>query len=122
MKEKIGLRILALLFFIVIHTISIQSFSAETQSDSLPNCHFAAREPAMLSISTLVEKVKALVSENRCKILSLPCEVVTEHFSSRAFAKHQIVVADVARFGISTTSDVIEGLRRLQDVGICSVD
>jgi hypothetical protein len=28
----------------------------------------------------------------------------------------------VARFGISTTSDVIEGLRKLQEVGICSVD
>lgn len=122
MKEKIGLRVLALLLFIVIHTISIRSFSSELQNESLPNCHFAAREPAMLSISTLVEKVKALVSEGRCKVLSLPCEVVTEHFSSRAFAKHQIVVADVARFGISTTSDVIEGLRRLQDVGICSVD
>ncbi len=122
MKEKIGLRILALLVFILIHTISIRSFSSETQNESLPNCHFAAHEPAMLSISSLVEKVKALVSENRCQILSLPCEVVTDHFSSRAFAKHQIVVADVARFGISTTSDVIEGLRKLQDVGICSVD
>lgn len=122
MKEKIGLRILALLLFIVIHTISIRSFSSELQNESLPYCHFAAREPAMLSISSLVEKVKALVSENRCKVLSLPCEVVTEHFSSRAFARHQIVVADVARFGISTTSDVIEGLRKLQDVGICSLE
>lgn len=122
MKENLGLRILTLLLFILIHAISIRSFSAETQIESLPHCHFEAREPAMLSISSLVEKVKILISENKCKILSLPCEVVTEHFSSRAFAKHQIVVADVARFGISTTSEVIEGLRKLQDVGICSVD
>jgi len=121
-NEKIRVRILALLLFAVIHAISIRSFSKEIQNESLPNCHFAAREPAMLSISSLAEKVKALVAENRCKILSLPCEVVTEHLSSRAFAKHQIVVADVARFGISTTSDVIEGLRKLQEVGICSVD
>ncbi|MFN8847224.1 MAG: hypothetical protein ACK5V3_01735 [Bdellovibrionales bacterium] len=116
--EKWMIRLVALFATLAIHGIAMKSFSA-TPDLAKPFCELKSLIVNSESVKSLSDKLNQLVADGRCVVKALPCEVKTESFSSRALAKYQIAVADMAKFGASTTQQLFDAVMKLKSVGIC---
>lgn len=116
--DKWLIRFFAFILLIAIHSIALKSFSA-TSEIAKPFCELKSVIMNSDSIRSIGEKIEALVASEQCVVQAVPCDVKTESFPGRALAKYQIAIADIAKFGASTTQQLFEAIGRLKDVGIC---
>jgi hypothetical protein len=119
--EKWMIRMLAIFATLAIHGIAMKSFSS-TPDLAKPFCELKSLIVNTDSVKSLSDKLNELVAEGQCVVRALPCDVRTESFSSRALAKYQIAIADIAKFGASTTQQLFEAVGRLKSIGICEVE
>lgn len=116
--EKWMIRILTALLLVLIHGLALKSFSAPI-SLAQPFCELKSIIVNSDSIQSLGEKLQRLVAEQQCVVQAVPCDVKAESFPSRALGRYQIAISDVAKFGVSTTHQLMEAVGRLQSVGLC---
>ncbi len=146
--EAVGMKLMALVAFLVINLISYSAFSAEVASKStletqvadvgsVPSCQLASegyvennwksvriqiRGAVVAGAETLADlgqQLKKLVVENRCSPIPVSCSLAAEGLAMGSWVKHRIVVQDLIAFGSNTTGRLFDQLSELKNIGIC---
>lgn len=131
--QNILIKICTLLIFVLLNFIGLKAFSAT----EIPSCELASEgyvqdqwksiriqvNDAVVAgaetLSDLAQQLKQLIVENKCLPSPAPCSFAAEGPAIGAWAKHRIVVNDVAAFGANTTARVFEQLGQLKKMGVC---
>ncbi len=143
-----GMKLVALVAFLVINLISYSAFSAEVAEkanletqvadvSAIPSCQLASegyvennwksvriqiRGAVVAGAETLADlgqQLKKLVVENRCSPIPVSCSLAAEGLAMGSWVKHRIVVQDLIAFGSNTTGRLFDQLSELKNIGIC---
>ncbi|MFN8790977.1 MAG: hypothetical protein ACK5Y2_05910 [Bdellovibrionales bacterium] len=131
--SKIFLKVGVILLFLLMNFIGLRAFSAT----ELPSCQLASEgyvqnqwrsvrirvNDAIVAgsetLSGLVRQFSQLVAERKCLPSPVPCSLAPEGLAVGVWAKHRVLIQDVAAFGANSTARVLDQLSELKKVGVC---